>query len=623
MYTVRCFYNTGFNAINVPDSPALLASFTYRDFPSIDLLQARELSEITIRAAYADIKDADYCYIQNTNDTTDFVFYSIDNVVMTSQDVCTLTLTIDYLNTAGGIAQLEILDGITDRHHIAKTDDTYGKYTEEDPLLIPSKPLKLETGTQAYPSTSSSDLVIAESTSSLTQMGETADEPKAVKAIYYESGTEESSVTIPDTAPLEADGFSSFAMIVNGVQKKISSSGTGLYVIKGTGTQGNHSSKGISALRRLGCENAILNAYVIPTNFLWQSGPTYFTDNTEKADGTAGATVSNEHINTITGVGIDQLTSELPFVYDATVKNNRVLYGNLNRYGIIAIGSGNSAEFNPEEIYHTGDAYPTLKIYADPRPSGNPFFRFKYLHNSDAQPFMNCITGMKWQNAPLVYQDRSGSELDAIRLESQQNIARDKFSVGGGSYIRELEGQGASIATGRPTGSTIAASIVGQGVSDYLGSTRGMSAGEQAFTNAVLNPLAARKRAFQQELAMQDIDLGLRNVVAPVVSFPRTDGIRDYVGNTCLIYRYRPDATDLAKLDKMLTMYGYRDTAPLTAAMLSNRSKFNYVKASGVSVKIANKPKWIRDGVASMFSTGLRIWHVAPDTAVYTDGTNV
>lgn len=629
MYTVRCFFNTGFNAINVPDSPALLASFTYRDFPSIDLLQARELSEITIRAAYADIKDADYCYIQNTSDTSDFVFYSVDNVVMTSQDVCTLTLTIDYLNTAGGIAQLEILDGITDRHHVAKTDDLFGAYTEDDPLMIPSKPLKLVSGSK-YPARtySGNDYVIAESTSSLTQMGETKSEPAAKKAIYYESGTEESSVTIPDTAPIKPTEVSTYAMIIDGVAKEVPSAGSALYVIKGhqnSGNQGIVSSDGIAALRALGAENAVLNAYVIPRDFLSTGDPTFVSDSTTKADGTAGPTVTNEHIGKITGIGLRQslISGELPYVYDPNVKNVRCLYGNLNKYGICAIATGNTAEFNPEEIYHAGDVQPTLEIFADPRPTGNPFFRFSYLHGNDQNVFLNSIAGAKWQNAPLVYSDRSGSTLDTIKLQSQQAISRDQFQVSGGTFVRELEGQGASIAMGRPTGGTIAASIVGQGVADYLGATRGMSAGEQAFTSAVLNPLAARKRAFQQELAMQDIDLGLRNVVAPVVSFPRTDGIRDYVGNTCMVYRYRPDATDLAKIDKILTMYGYKDTVPFTADMLSNRSKFNYVKASGVSVKIANKPKWIRDGVASMFNVGLRIWHVAPDSTIYTNGTNV
>ena len=71
-------------------------------------------------------------------------------------------------------------------------------------------------------------------------------------------------------------------------------------------------------------------------------------------------------------------------------------------------------------------------------------------------------------------------------------------------------------------------------------------------------------------------------------------------------------------------MYGYKDTMPLAGneSVLTNRAKFNYIKATGVSVA-GNKPKWLRDGVAMQLSVGTRIWHVKPNSAVYTDGSNV
>ena len=71
-------------------------------------------------------------------------------------------------------------------------------------------------------------------------------------------------------------------------------------------------------------------------------------------------------------------------------------------------------------------------------------------------------------------------------------------------------------------------------------------------------------------------------------------------------------------------MYGYQDTNVLAGheEYMTNRRKFNYLKASGVSVA-GNKPKWLRDGVAMQLSVGTRIWHVKPDASAYTDGSNV
>lgn len=645
-YLVRLFYNTGFNSINVPDSPTLLQSFTYRDFPAIDLLQVRELDSITLRATYEDVKNADYACVQNQSVLTDVTYFAVDGggIRMSSPDVAVIPLTIDYLTTAGGVSSLEILDGITERHHVATADDTFGAYAEEDPYLVASKPLEIvDAGT--FPANSlGGEFVIVESTSSLTQMGFTKDEPIAKKCVQYDTGLEVASVTIPDTAPLTKDDYTTYAMMTKPygqstvAMKEVKAAGSALYILQnptnGHTTDGVAAADGISALRAIGCESAILNCYVIPRDYLYQGsssgtgGPVVVTDTVTKADGTTGS-VQYEHISKIIGVGTENtLAGLVPFVYDNTVKNKRVLYGELNKYGICATGTGNLALFRPEEIYHTGDAQPTLEYYADPRPSGCPYFRFKYLNGNDKNVFMNCITGAVWQRAPLVFTDKSGSMLDEIKLNASQAISRAGFNMGmlsqtsgdmlntGAGMIRSGFGKGGTTPTG------FGGDILARGMAGAASLIEGASEAQSNYIYTALSPYARRKFDFENELAMQNLNLGLSQVVAPTVSFPRADGIRDYVGNSCYVFRYRPQATDLAKMDKILTMYGYKDTTPFISAHLTNRAKFNFIKASGVSVK-TSMPKWINDGISMMFLGGLRIWHVAPNNTCYTDGTNV
>jgi hypothetical protein len=105
--------------------------------------------------------------------------------------------------------------------------------------------------------------------------------------------------------------------------------------------------------------------------------------------------------------------------------------------------------------------------------------------------------------------------------------------------------------------------------------------------------------------------------------FPRSETIRDLLGNGVRVYRYRFADSDVVKIDKILTMYGYKDTKPLEASDFTNRTKFNYVQASGISVSNNTMPRWIREGIAMQLSIGVRIWHVKPDATAYTDGSNV
>jgi hypothetical protein len=70
-------------------------------------------------------------------------------------------------------------------------------------------------------------------------------------------------------------------------------------------------------------------------------------------------------------------------------------------------------------------------------------------------------------------------------------------------------------------------------------------------------------------------------------------------------------------------MYGYKHTVPIETSLLTNRVKFNYIQARGVSIGNKELPKWMRDGVALQFASGVRIWHQLPDISAYTDGSNI
>ena len=121
---------------------------------------------------------------------------------------------------------------------------------------------------------------------------------------------------------------------------------------------------------------------------------------------------------------------------------------------------------------------------------------------------------------------------------------------------------------------------------------------------------------------MQELKIS-NTIVAPDVHFPNSETLRDFLGNGLYVIQYRPVKSDRKKMDRILTMYGYKDTKVLENSDFSGRSKFNYVKANSVSIGNKNVPAWIREAAASQLANGVRIWHQLPDVTAYSDGTNV
>ena len=70
----------------------------------------------------------------------------------------------------------------------------------------------------------------------------------------------------------------------------------------------------------------------------------------------------------------------------------------------------------------------------------------------------------------------------------------------------------------------------------------------------------------------------------------------------------------MLRIDKLLTMYGYKKTKALEATDFSNRQYFNYVEAA---VSVGNLPRWWADGISAQLANGVRIWHVKPNSSYY------
>lgn len=657
MYNATIYKHTGFNTINVPGSPSVLNlvqdTFTV---PALDIYQARQLESFVVRANRQDLEDADYLYLVNSEDNTDFAYYAIDKFVMTSKDTAILYVSRDPSMTAGGIINIDYLDGIVERHHVKIADDTFGAFDEPDAYLNPSEMLKIEPIVPDFKSkvhetdpddVVDGDAILIQSTVDMKAMYDdiTSVTDEAVAINYYVRGdVNEDSVCVPSVYPAKPVG--------NPAKYTTTSLEWGLSPTEKWTTEMTHSilyaaqfgtkftgmywiADGLAWIRSLGVESCITAQYAIPAYML--KTPTYVVDQD------AG------RIDNLIGRCIHYGLSELPFIksYGSYhVQNNRIFYGDNVKYTIVSLASGNSATFLPEEIYHrNSNTYPIISLVVDPRPNGSPYFRFVYYRgNKDHMMFFtNAVKGLGWQNVPLMYEGKSGWLLDqyaynakyAIEKEGADYAAKQLYAshyknqlTGWSSWTSDVGNLGLSLAEG-----AISSNVGGhfaERTAAYVGNAA------QSGLNIITKPmaLAIDKEMFEstgkhirdqynaeRNAEMQSLLLN-QEVVAPTINFPISESIRDYVGNTCLVYRTYYSDNDVRRIDKILNMYGYRHTTVMDKSLLTNRTKFNYIKATGVSVANKNIPKWLREEIADQLSMGIRVWHTLPDINAYTDGTN-
>lgn len=642
----KAYCSTGFDINNIPESPALLQSAAAQVITLEPLnclpLSGKDSGSITVKA-FAQLPIVDYLSLQFPLDGT--TYYATDiHYEYISLDTVTISFIIDGWLTAGGLPNISSISGITKRVHVAKADDVFGAYTEEDEMICPSKPLEIDTGVSAEHYNYRTDQVdsgvtIVEATLDVSKMGEAALEfgGEKCEALYFEDENGENGVTVPmvpaitdkSTCTIPYPGHAQSQEIVDtpAVAYFLASS-TNSSTDGQTGTVVTNKKivgEGIKAARNVSAESAILAQYVIPSGYT-------DTDNNDDVIGKL-LILKGKYAETDTAPA----PAYAPTGY--TVRNKKLFTGSCNSYVIQGIASGNSATFKPEEIAETENENPVIFMFTDPRPTGKPYFRFKKFLKSTATWFTNLVAGIEWQNAPITYTDKSGIALAERNLKSQEVFNAGMFELNQdfnkrmavSNGIQQMTGAGGSVAGGVSgafyenngdvgTGKNLKTSIssgYNQSYGNFSVNPVGLMSNFVGGLYTMNNASLSRDLAEQQYLINRQkerVDFAVSNyVVAPSLAFPVNPSLRDVLGNGCYCYKYRLSDSDVQKCDRLLTMYGYRLTAPLTKSHFNNRPQFNYVEAGGVKIEFTNAvSKRISELCQSQISNGVRVWHIRP-----------
>ena len=620
MYDVRIYKNTGLNAVNIVDKPSLLndnSQFTYTSVPSLDILQNIFLSNIRIKSTWKNVKGVDYCRIGNADEG--YFYYFVDGVTMQAGDVAELSLVPDYITSAGGIENVEILDGIITRCHVS--DDTYGKWNIEDEFLTPSEPLLLDTHMIKF---SNSSTTYIESSLDLGAMA-------CVGASDAYIDSEGEAVQVPQTiTPFYRTKFK-----MNGIEG--SSTETSLTPVN------NIIRAGVNRCRALGVESAVRSQVVMPnalvkatlgqekankSNMLGRdavvlsvTGVDGLPDNLKTIYGKPlfdETEMSWNYVRTLSGSFVDNTTS-LAYEY-ADVNNRRVLYGSLNKVGILTT-AGNRLESNPEET-RSGDAHITIRSVGDAHPTGAPYHRFKAMNGNSSTEgfFMNAVKGLQWKQIPLMYSEPSGNALNAINFQNSREMKDLQYThtvVGAMEKgLSSLGQEDAGIAISALSGvvGAVAGALGGGMFGGTLGAVAGAiggGVGGAMNTDKTIQSYHTARKQEMQQFAIQ------QHVSSPEISISYDgEAFRDFYGECVIVYRYRPTPADVKRLDNILTMYGYKVNVSGKDAPLNNRKYFNYLMGN-ITVGGKNLPKWLADGISLQVSNGVRIWHVKPSSNYY------
>lgn len=542
-YSVKAFYNTGFDVENIPDMPSLLDGCTSRTFSDVYHWQSSELSYVDISCSYEDISDVDYIKIGAS-------YYFVTSIEMQSETRCArLFLTLDALTTIGGASGVSYDDGWLERAH-ASDDSMFSNTMPES--FTPQEILVVEEGEEIGTDTTGSNTKIITSTVDLSDLGSSA--------WSYSVGDYSVTVPIPNQASADTSfempdmlnyGISTVSSTINNTTSYIVNDSTRSKLAESIGQL-----QGIGAL-----ESSIGYSYCIPSDYC-----TYSADSNGQASRVAGIIKTYE--------------TTLKFKYMDGIQNNKV-FSLFNTYNVCSISSGNSGEYEASMIHNDSEESPSFRFFVDPSPTGRTFCR-PYYYNKNAKNLMlGSIAGGDWVNSPISASGSSGYNKtlfnDKIYALSQIGGANSDFlktTVLGRLIDRIAYGSSASEALQKGAGNVLAKVPTSENIS--------------------------------------------ANAVAPNMVFPASVSNQTYLGNGFYITRTRLSENDAKRFDRYLTMYGYACYKPLESSDINNRTYFNYIKASNVSIK-TNAGKRIREQAEAQLIGGVRIWHVLPDSSYYSN----
>ena len=599
--SVTAFCGTGFSMINTPANETVLtnSATSIVDLGVINCLSLIGKKSGVIRVkAFANIATGDYLRII-FSDNPIASYWIVTNYEYLSGDTLSLSIVPDGFLTCGGTTGITSISGYVNRHTV--TDDTYGKYNQSDDMLVPSQNLVFRSIDKFGEKSESEEYYnIVLSTINLLELGAKDAEDMGLTYGNIASGER---VTVPQIPQIPVSWKTK--VFYGNYEYEIP--GAFCFDLDGTATGSSTSypiREGIARARALGVEGGIIAMYALP-----KSKFTCTIPQTTITIGPISVTLQAliTEIKPAQGATLHHTTS-INFNY-ATVNNKRALYGDYHTVQVASMASGEVAEYEIDDLYSPTAKNTGVVIdeVGDGRAHGKPYFFPHYFKDKvqAVDAMFSAIAGLEWQNVPIVFQYSSGEGIQRNRYFANTKIdATNMIETQANAWANQIVRSGVDMAKSAPT-------IVG-------GLNAGLNAGIAMGELYNQQMLDTNQFIRARELEKKDLMIKTR-VVAPQISFPVSESVRDFVGNGVVVAFITPTDTDLARFDKILTMYGYKDAgSTLTLADLTAGRYFSYIEATGVQIQTSvGVDKTMKEMAEEQIASGIRIWKQRPDFSLY------
>ena len=602
--SVTAYCDTGFSMINTPANASVLASSArsvvqLEDINCLPLI-GKKSGVIRVKV-FNGLPSCDYVKLVFRDNPIDS-FWIVTGYEYVSGETVDLSIVLDGFLTCGGTSGISALSGYVVRHHTSS--DEYGKYNQNDEMLVPSQNLIFRS-VDKFGLNSSSEQYwnIVLSTINLLELGTRDAEDMG---LTYGDTTSGEAVTVPQIPQIP----DKWKTTIEFGSHSYEIPGAFAFDLDGTAVVGSNTTypirEGIARARSLGVEGGIIAMYSLPkSKFDCEIAHISIT---LPIVGTATLDALVTKIKPAQGSSQTHQTS-IKFNFK-NVNNKRAIYGGLETVKVVSMASGESADYEIEDLYSPTNQNTSvvIKEVGDGRAHGKPYFFPEYFMDTlqDVDNLLSSISGLEWQNVPIVFQYSSGEGLTRTKFFASKNVELENM----------IDRQATSFA------GTLAQSGMTMATTNYLNPLGAIRTGAQVGYNlaSAINNIESENRQFERSRALEKKQMLIDSrVTSPEIAFPVSEAIRDFVGNGVLVGFVTPTDHDIDRFDKILTMYGYKDAGTeLTLSDLTVGLHFSYIEASGVQIQTSvNVDKTIKEMAEEQISVGIRIWKERPNFALY------
>lgn len=622
LFSVKVYFNTGFNYTDIPASPSVVRTATTKSYS--DTYYFREDVDkpfVDIKDTYDNLVDVDYVELINNNTGRSSFYFAVPSAL--SVGTTRLSLELDALTTMGGAPNLNYTSGIKVRGHILKSEDTlFSNVASEG--FTPRQELVVSNIKELEPTGGvDDDLSIVYSNINLTVLGgDDADSDRVTVYTGYKDGEPETDVMyFPKVSSPNVRTTFSMYDFTSGTTVSYYVTGSAAYSLDSVVTQ-----KALEKLFSMGITD-ISSSYFVPGK--------YCATEPIINDGSGGSLFAV--YGSLEGIH-SAVISSIPYVY-SNVKNNKC-YALYNNYTISNIASGDSVTRRASEIYTSGSTSPIIIIWSDVSPSGKPYARFKSINGNTLQYESPC-QGSQWNNNQLCFNGASGSLWNTLNYSfsnatNDRNLLNLNNQYEYDSLINHPEIKGVRSIDGvTPTAALKGLSALSDGIKTlYLTAGTLLPHGtfsnmEQIFATTQTgidtlsynllgeNYLSALSQYDQTKNELAASLYRQNNVVSPTVMFTPNPGLSIYGYNNFVIYQTRLSEIDIQALDDYFQRYGYSGlTEPLSSSSFDRREYYTYVEAYDVNIKNSYGLRVRNKGIQQL-NSGVRVWKVLPDSSYY------